>query len=121
MFARLSETNFLRFKCEFLEDQLAKTEGRLKRTEDALAQERAAKDRIILRYADQISVKNGVYGKFTQDAKEEVPETKSEPDEKLMWLAQQQRQADLDAGYTNVQPLEHYIEELSRNPEEYII
>ena len=85
--------------------------------------ERKSKDKILLCYADQISVKNGLYAKFAQAVETLEPKKKETPevDDKILWAAEQQRQADIDAEYPNVQPIDYYIGVIAENPAQYIL
>ena len=100
----------------FFETELEKVEIKLALTEKVILAERKRVDKIFLTYADQISVKNGLYAKF-EKAVESVELKKEEPKEisaDILYAAEQNKAIDDANPDLESLPLAYYIAELSK-------
>ena len=77
LFDKADTIGHLEVQVSMLMDRLSHTEGKLDLTEKALVSERRAKDKIVLRYADQVSKQAGLHQHFVNDA----VEPKDEPEQ----------------------------------------
>jgi len=121
LFKKASEITRLNQEIDFIIRQKNEIEGLLNREESrnallekSLKSERTAKDKILLRYADQVSRQVKLPEHFVSDAAPKVevkPEVlNTEQEQKLNWLANEQRDWDIaEKGEENVPPLEVYI------------
>lgn len=125
LFAKANTIDRLADERDYLQSCLDRETYRNGELEKQIIKERNRVDKFLLRYADNLSVKNGLYAKFTQDAKELEPQKESAPEpvsEKITWAAEKNREADVQFyGEENVQPIEVYVKEISENPEQFIL
>ena len=120
LFTKASELDRLRRDNQYLQGCLDRDGYKIVELEKQILKERARVDKFLMTYADQISVKNGLYAKFVEKPKE--PPKPVIASDKIQWAAEQQRKADIETyGEDNVQPLTFYVQELESNPDHYII
>jgi hypothetical protein len=74
--ARQTDLDFQTKRADWLDSQLARIEAELKLTQKSLESERKAKDKVLLRHADMMSQKAGLFGAFVKDADPKKPEEK---------------------------------------------
>jgi len=125
MLRTAGEVAVLSQQLAFYEEENKKLVWKNEQLDKEVRKERAAKDRILLRYADQISIKSGLYGKFEKDIPkvEEVNEERKilsmEEEVRIEWLAKSMQNDDIESG---IEPpsLETYKDAIRKNPEQYL-
>ena len=119
LFDKADTIGHLEVQVSMLMDRLSHAEGKLDLTEKALVSERRAKDKIVLRYADQVSKQAGLHQHFVNDAVESKPD---EPEQLMSEYkrgmiesaARRLREHDLEKCRTDeemarVPPVEEYV------------
>ena len=113
------ELNFAEKKCDEMERLLDREEKRANLLESALLKERGAKDKILLRYADQISRQQKLPQHFIDDAREPEKEVVEVPTmmevEHVKWAAKELREFDLAQG-RETPPIEVYEQKVKEDP-----
>ena len=112
LFAKASEIERLKDANDFLESCLAREIDRNKLLEKSIVSERNSKDKFVALMADRLSLQAKLpsgFAKSIETKPDKPPEYRlSDEDEaKVQWIAQQQRQYDIDKGF-DVQPDEYY-------------
>lgn len=123
MFRTAGEIAVLSQQLAFYESENKKLAWRAEQLEKQVTKERDSKDKVMLRYCDQISVKNGLYGTFKEIAVEKTKVTEpaftQAETEKIEYLAGEMRDSDIQM---DIEPksLETYIEAIKANPTRYL-
>lgn len=126
LFRTAGEVASLTRECLFLQKEREKLEWKVAELEKEVKAERAKKDKFVTQFCNQISVKAGLYGQFTN---EEVKAQKVEQlppvltpfqEEEIATYAAQMRNADIDDGMQNVPPLDMYIQNMRQDPDKYL-
>lgn len=123
LFTKAAEIGQLGRHINFLQAQLDREIWKREALEKSLKAERAAKDRVLLRHADMMSVKAALHGAFVKDAEQKavVPPTISQEDkERIRWMAEQMRTADLDEK-GQAPDLQVYIDKIAESPDDYLV
>ncbi len=123
LFRTAGEVASLTRECLFLQKEREKLEWKVAELEKEVKAERAKKDKFVTQFCNQISVKAGLYGQFTNEevkakAVEQLPPVLTPfQEESLRTYATQMRNESIEDGMLNVPPLETYIEGLRQDPE----
>lgn len=124
LFRKASELGRLDNENARLVAALQKTEWKVTELEKEVRSERNKKDKILLRYADQVSRQNKLPEHFVSDAKPPEPPPIEVPsmleDERYRHTAQKLREADLElvsGDEGRVEPFEVYYEAVKKDPE----
>ena len=126
LFRTAGEVASLTRECLFLQKEREKLEWKVTELEKEVKAERAKKDKFVTQFCNQISVKSGLYGQFTN---EEVKAQKVEQlppvltpfqEEEIATYAAQMRNADIEEGMLNVPPLDMYIQNMRQDPDKYL-
>lgn len=119
------ECLFLQKEREVLESRVAQHERKIELLEKSVLAERARKDKFVMQFCNQLSVKNKLYGVFTDSTEEtkpkELPQSTLnvfEQEELRLQAIEWQRQ-DIENGMPEL-PLEVYLTKMSANPENFI-
>lgn len=110
LFRKAQELDFQDRRIVLLEGEVRHLQNKLMLTEKAWKDERAKKDKVLLRHADMMSQKAGLVPAFVKDAE---PPAKEEPDHetegRIAEIARMQKEAD-DAEGLAPRPLDYYRE-----------
>jgi len=124
LFAKATEIDRLQGRCDYLQSCLDREIWKNQHLDEQIVAERKAKDKFVLRYADQISRQAKLPEHFVDDVTpKEAP--KPEPltmaeEEKVRWAAIELRNADIDSG-RDAPPLETYINAIKEDPNSVFI
>lgn len=118
------DLDFEQRKSSELEKLLIREEDKNALLEKEIKRVNTAKDKIVLRYADQVSKQVGLPQHFVSDVIEKPVKDKPEIDlakeAQITWLAEENRQADIDRGI-EPQPIEWYEDILRENFDKYVV
>ena len=126
LFRTAGEVASLTRECLFLQKEREKLEWKVAELEKEVKAERAKKDKFVTQFCNQISVKAGLYGQFTNEevkakAVEQLPPVLTPfQEEEIATYAAQMRNADIDDGMQNVPPLDMYIQNMRQDPDKYL-
>lgn len=122
LFAKATEIDRLRDERDTARMYLHRADTRIEVLEKQLQTERDKKDKFMLKYCDQISVQHKLYGVFAKDdtPKPEKPiELSPEEEADVQWLAQTQRNADIDLG-KDVPDISVYETAIRQDPKRFM-
>ena len=126
LFRTAGEVASLTRECLFLQKEREKLEWKVAELEKEVKAERANKDKFVTQFCNQISVKAGLDGQFTNEevkakAVEQLPPVLTPfQEEEIATYAAQMRNADIDDGMQNVPPLDMYIQNMRQDPDKYL-
>lgn len=113
------EVDFLSRQLEFTEQRAISAEARIVKLDKRVEFERSKFDKFVYVAMDKLTKNAGTFQKsLLPPVVEKLVELSPDEQSQIEWVAQLNRDADVDAGY-EPQPLEFYIDAIKADPQKY--